>query len=244
MLRQRVSDDVKLRIRRALARAGIEIGAYTGSFSEHRMRIIRRRGVETVWDVGAHIGQYAVQLQSHGYAGRIISIEPSEASFKELAKRAGRSDNWMAVAVAVADCVGDSVLNVAANGQSSSLLPMAERHRSASPNSGYVSPQPVKTTTLDTLQDRLKPAPPFFVKLDIQGGELAALRGAASVLRGAVACEVELSLTELYEGGANWQDVVAHLVADGLAMCDVERVFFDHVSGDLLQVNALFRRSS
>ena len=233
---------MKLRIRRGFARAGLEIGAYTGSFSQHRTQLIRARGVETVWDVGAHIGEYAVQLQTYGYVGRIISIEPSEASFKELAKRADRGDKWIAIAMAVADSVGDRVLNVAANGQSSSLLPMADRHRNASPSSIYVSSQTVKTTTLDALQDHMRPAPPFFVKLDIQGGEMAALRGATSVLRSAVACEVELSLAELYEGGASWREVVAYLVADGFLMCDFERVFFDHVSGDLLQVNALFRR--
>ncbi len=243
MLRERLSDGVKLRIRKALAKVDIEIGAYSGSFSEHRTYLIRERRVQTVWDVGAHIGQYAVQLQSHGYAGRIISVEPGYAAFRELAKRAVGSDKWTTLDVAVADSVGDSILNVAANGQSSSLLPMAERHRSASPNSRYVSSQPVKTTTLDALQDRMGLAPPFFVKLDLQGGEMAALRGAAAVLRSTVASEIELSFTELYEGGAGWQEVVAHLAANGFVICDLERVFFDPASMDLLQVNALFRRS-
>ena len=235
-------DGLKLRLRTLLAKAGIEIAAYTGSFAEHRSQIVRAGGVETVWDVGAHIGEYAVQLQTYGYVGRIISIEPSEASFKELAKRADRGDKWIAIAMAVADSVGDRVLNVAANGQSSSLLPMAERHRNASPSSIYVSSQTVKTTTLDALQDHMRPASPFFVKLDIQGGEMAALRGATSVLRSAVACEVELSLAELYEGGATLAGWSSTWSPMAFSMCDFERVFFDHVSGDLLQVNALFRR--
>jgi FkbM family methyltransferase len=242
MLRDRLSDGVKLRIRRALAKLGIEIGAYAGSFAEHRTLLIRGSHVETVWDVGAHVGQYAVQLQSHGYVGHIISIEPSNVAFRELSVRAARSESWTALSVAVADIVGEGMLNVAANGQSSSLLPMAERHRSASPGSRYVGSQPVKTTTLDALQDRMTPPRPYFVKLDLQGGELPALRGAASVLRSAVACEIELSFTELYEGGASWQEVIAQLATEGFVICDVERVFFDPASGDLLQVNALFRR--
>jgi FkbM family methyltransferase len=198
--------------------------------------------VETVWDVGAHIGQYAVQLQSHGYVGQIISIEPGAAAFRHLSRRAAGKPSWMAINVAVTDTVGESVLNVAANGQSSSLLPMAERHRTASPNSWYVSSQVVKTTTLDALQGQVECSPPFFVKLDLQGGEMAALRGAAAVLSSAVGSEIELSLTELYEGGPDWQEVAAYLVADGFVVCDLERVFFDRTSMDLLQVNALFRR--
>jgi|ERR1700680_189923 len=242
MLRERLTDGVKLRIRKVLAKAGIEIGAYAGSFAQHRTRIILGGGVKTVWDVGAHIGQYAAQLQSHRYVGRIISIEANDVSFEKLAERAGGSARWTTIAVAIADSVGESVLNVAANGQSSSLLPMAQRHRSASPSSRYVGSQPVKTTTLDALQAQLRPALPFFLKLDLQGSELAALQGAPSVLGSAVACEIELSFTELYEGGASWLTVVNYLVAAGFHICDVERVFFDDASGDLLQVNALFRR--
>jgi FkbM family methyltransferase len=244
MLRERLSDRVKLRLRKALAKVGIEIGAYAGSFAEHRTHLIGGRRVETVWDVGAHVGQYAAQLRSHGYMGHVISIEPGDASFQELSKHAAGDAKWTTLGVAATDTVGESILNVAANGQSSSLLPMAERHLSAIPNSRYISSQIVKTTTLDALLEGIGPAPPFFVKLDLQGGEMAALRGASAVLRSAEACEVELSLTELYEGGAGWQEVVAHLTAAGFAICDVERVFFDPVSQDLLQVNALFRRTT
>ena len=244
MLRERFTDNVKLQIRRGLAKLGIEIGAYSGSFAEHRAHLILGHRVHTVWDVGAHVGQYAVQLQSHGYVGRIISIEPSAAAFRALSARASKRDSWTAVSVAVADTVGDAVLNIAANGQSSSLLLMAERHLSASPTSRYVRSQPVKTTTLDALHDQIGPPRPYFVKLDLQGGEMAALRGARTVLSSAVACEIELSFAELYKGGAAWQEVVAHMAGTGFLICDVERVFFDPASRDLLQVNPLFRRAT
>jgi FkbM family methyltransferase len=244
MFREWLPDAAKVRIRQILARIGVEVGAYTGSFAEHRTRLIRTERVATIWDVGAHIGQYATQLQSHGYVGQIISIEPSDVSFVALSKRAAKSATWTALSIAVSDSAGQALLHVAANGQSSSLLPMSERHQSASPSSRYVGSQPVKTTTLDELQDRLGAAPPFFIKLDLQGNEVAALRGAASVLRSTAGCEIELSLTELYEGGASWQDVATHLAAAGFVMCDIERVFFDPTSGDLLQLNALFRRTA
>ena len=242
MLREKLSDGVKLRSRRALAKLDTEIGAYAGSFAEHRALLIRRRRVQTVWDVGAHLGQYALQLQSHGYVGHIISIEPSQVAFRALAARTARSETWTALSVAIADVIGEGMLNLAGNGQSSSLLPMSERHRAASPGSRYVGAQRVMTTTLDTLEDTITPPPPYFVKLDLQGGEMRALLGAASVLRSAVGCEIELSLTELYQGGASWQEVIAQLATAGFVICDLERVFFDPASGDLLQVNALLER--
>lgn len=241
-LRDVIPDTAKVWIRAALARLGIEIGTYTGSFAEHRILLLARGEIETVWDVGAHIGQYATRLRSHGYVGQIVSIEPGHEAFSRLVDRTKNDERWTAVAVAISDFAGRGNLNVSANGQSSSLLLMDERHRLANPNSRYVDRQSVEITTLDLLQSQLAPVVPFYLKLDLQGGELAALRGASSVLRSTFACEVELSFTQLYQGGASWQEAAAYLAAADFVICDIERVFFDPVSRDLLQVNALFRR--
>ena len=61
--------------------------------------------------------------------------------------------------------------------------PLDTEHVSAAPNSRYVGSEVVQSTTLDLLQARLTMVPPFFIKLDLQGGELAALHGATEVLR-------------------------------------------------------------
>ena len=241
-LRELFSDNMKVWIRGVLAKAGIEIGAYSGSFAQHRARLITSGRVRTVWDVGAHVGQYGARLISNGYRGRIVSIEPSRLSFPDLSRRAGRHRGWSAIEIAVSDTTQPLTLNLSANGQSSSLLPMRELHRSADPNSRYVGSQVVQCTTLDLLQSARTERPPFYVKLDLQGAELAALRGATAVLDSTSACEVELSLADLYDGQSPWQQVIAYLTSAGFIVCDFERVFMDPASGDLLQVNALFRR--
>ena len=80
-LRAVLSDNTKVWIRTALAKLGVEVAAYSGSFAEHRANIINDGKVSTVWDVGAHVGQYGARLISNGYRGRIVSAEPSGASF-------------------------------------------------------------------------------------------------------------------------------------------------------------------
>ena len=143
---------------------------------------------------------------------------------------------------AISDTTEPATLNLSANGQSSSLLPMKALHVSAAPGSKYVGRQVVQSTTLDLLQASLTTSPPFFVKLDLQGAELTALNGARKLLTATIACEVELSLADLYDGQSPWHEVVALLGTAGFTICDIERVFIDPVSGDLLQVNALLRR--
>jgi FkbM family methyltransferase len=243
MLRERLSDGMKVRVRRALASLGIEIASYTGSFAEHRAHLIEQGRVSTVWDVGAHIGQYGDRLRTHGYHGQIVSIEPALAAFDQLLARSKRESRWAALQVAVSDSAGEGVLNVSANGQSSSLLPIEDQHVRANPASRYVGSQTVRTTTLDLLQRELQPPTPFYVKLDLQGSELPALRGARSVLHDTIACEVELSLTQLYAGADTWGEIVDYLATQGFAIGDVERVCFDPSTKDLLQINALFRQN-
>jgi len=131
-------------------------------------------------------------------------------AFRQLSRRAGADSKWSALAVAVADGNGERTLNISANGQSSSLLPIAPRHVAACPDSHYVAAHDVRTTTLDALDAAMKAPPPFYAKLDIQGGELSALRGGAGFLKKTRVCEVELSLAELYDGGSRWQDVIDH----------------------------------
>jgi FkbM family methyltransferase len=233
---------MKVWIRGALAGLGIEIAAYTGSFAQHRARLVYRGGISTVWDVGAHVGQFGARLITNGYRGRIVSIEPGHDSFTDLSRRASRHRQWTAVEMAISDSAGPVTLNLSANGQSSSLLPMNDLHVAADPNSRYVGRQAVQSTTLDRLQAELTADPPFYVKLDVQGGELAALRGAPTVLSDTIACEVELSLADLYLGQSSWKEVIEFLSAAGFVICDFERVFADAASGDLLQLNALLRR--
>lgn len=241
-LRDRAPTGLKRQVRSALGVMGVEIGAYTGSFSQHRDHLIRAAGVATVWDVGANIGQYATTVRRGGYRGRVISIEPGSTAFHDLWMRTKHDSAWYALRTAVAESAGERVLHVTRNSQSSSLLPMLDRHVEAAPSSEVTGEETVTTSTLDELHHDLGAPRPYFLKLDLQGCELSALRGATRFLRETVACEVELSLVQLYEGAPTWDEVTHHLRAAGFTLCDLERVFYDRVSQDLLQVNALFRR--
>ncbi len=75
----------------------------------------------------------------------------------------------------------------------------------------------VPAVTLDALAARLRLTPPFLLKLDVQGAEVQALRGAARVLRDTVAVVCEADLGDFH--GIN-----AALEAAGFGLFDVTNV--------------------
>lgn len=235
---------VKLAIRAVLAKVGLQVGSFTGSFQEHHLNLLTTAGISTVWDVGAHVGQHGAWLRLHGYKGHIISVEPGREAYEELNRRSQGDECWTAVHAAAGAHADATTLNVSLNGQSSSMLPMLERHVLSAPNSTYVRTESIRTCPLDSLVAELTPPGPYALKLDVQGYELQALEGASRLLSETRIADVELSLTPMYDGGAAWQDVISVLVRSGLSLCDIERVLYDPRSGDLLQVNGLFRRAN
>lgn len=70
-LSNRARETGKLLLRRALQRTDIEIGR--GSYSTRLVQTLTARGIDTVIDVGANVGQYATLTRSAGFGGQILS---------------------------------------------------------------------------------------------------------------------------------------------------------------------------
>jgi hypothetical protein len=87
------------------------------------------------------------------------------------------------------------------------------------------------------------PGDRLWLKLDVQGGELAVIDGAAQTLRRTRVVQVELSLTPLYDGAPLIEETVARLRAEGFTPVAMEGGFSDVATGEALQVEGLFRRS-
>lgn len=195
-------------------------------------------------DAGASYGEYVTLLRASGYEGHVISLEPQSAVFPHLLRRASKDDRWAAFPWAVGEEEAVAELHVAANSISSSLLPMTETHVSGYPRSETIATDRVTIRTIDSIIDELRPDDEKnpFLKLDVQGYELPALRGARESLCHFAAVEVELSLQVLYEGQALLPTVWEHLEQAGFACVGLEPAFWHRQTGELLQVNALFTR--
>jgi FkbM family methyltransferase len=240
-LTRRLSKPVKNWIRHELDRRGLELVA--DPFGRRLVRMIHSRGIDTVIDGGANVGQFGQLLRSAGFAGRIYSVEPLSAAYAALAATAADDPRWTAERAAFSDAEGTLTINVSGNSVSSSALPMLDAHSSAAPESTYVGTESVRTVTVDAFVDRhgIDPARTL-LKLDVQGYERQALEGAAGILPAVGVIETELSLRTLYDGQALIDDVLAYLRDRGFALHALTPVLRDPRTGEYLQFDGLLTR--
>lgn len=224
---------------RLLRHAGLDLVRASAPEPE-RVRLLRELRIDVVVDVGANVGQYAASLRAGGFRGRIVSFEPGMEAFQRLILAAHDDPLWDAQRVALGSRRGEMALHLSANeGQSSSLLEMSAVHVGAAPHAAIVGSETVQVERLD---DVAPPADRAFLKMDVQGAELLVLRGAQRFLQRVLALEAEISFAELYVGQPLIQDAVIELRRLGFVLTHLEPEFVDPQTGELLQLNGIFRR--
>jgi FkbM family methyltransferase len=161
-----------------------------------------------VIDVGANVGFFSLRFaQWVGDAGKVIAIEPEQRNYDSLAlalERKGfshRVDALRAVASAVS---GMTFLEI-------NPVHPAD-HKLSRDGTGL----PVIAVTLDELVQDKGPLRPVLVKIDVQGGEMLVLEGAARMLEIAgPALFVELHEEGLHKFGTSVSAILDYLSGYG-----------------------------
>lgn len=209
-----------------------------------RQAMLRRYGVDLVFDVGAAKGAYGQELRDFGYEGVIVSFEPLAEAYARLVRTKGADPLWHAVQCALGNRTEQATINIAANSDSSSLLPLAERHLIAAPQVGYVGTETVEVERLDAVApDHLSTQSRAFLKIDTQGFEREVLEGGQETLRQCVGLQLELSFVPLYDGGMLVDEAVTMAYAAGFHLVALEPGFADP-GGQLLQSDGVFFRDA
>jgi len=207
--------------------------------------MLNQHRIDTVLDVGANEGQYALSLRELGFSGRIISFEPLGTAHQRLQRTAVKDASWIiAPRTAIGNQEGEIELNLASNGASSSILSMLEAHQRAAPDVGYIGTEIVPISRLDRVaQEFLSEARNVFLKVDTQGFELQVLQGAAELISRVAGAQLELSLVPLYEGQALFSELLDWMVKEGFSVWGILPGLTDSSSGRLLQTDVVFFRA-
>jgi FkbM family methyltransferase len=232
-------------VRRALQRGGLDVVPY--SQAKHplarRNSLFAHYGIDLVIDVGANAGQYGRFLRTTGYRGQILSLEPLSTAFAQLQITAASDPSWKTRRTAIGDHSGTATINVAANSESSSLLPMLPEHLKAYPQSAFQSTEEVPVTRLEEIIDDVPRSARIFVKVDTQGYERRVIESAGAALERVRGVQLEMSLVPLYEGESLLPDLVTFMSSEGFTLMSVEPGAGNGTTGQLLQIDGLFFRS-
>jgi FkbM family methyltransferase len=209
-----------------------------------RARLLARREIDTVVDVGANAGQFGARIRAAGYRGRIVSFEPLAEAYAGLAATTAGDPGWECRRVALGASPGRETLHVSRDLEASSILAMEERHVRHWPPSEYVGTETVEVARLDDFAASLvAEGRSLYLKLDVQGYEIEVLRGGEEVLGSVDLVEAELSLVPLYRDGPLYGEVIEHLARRGFGLIAVEGITEEPENGHMLQLDAIFARS-
>ena len=233
-------EQAKLTLRRTLLRADLDVGRTP--FVRRVAQTMASRGLDTLLDVGANVGQYAALVRAAGFDGRIVSLEPLPDAFARLQRRMRSDPAWTGLQVAAGAQVGRATIHVSANSYSSSLLAVTDLHLDTDPASRVVADLEIEVTTIDevVVHQRIDPATTL-LKIDTQGFESSALDGTGDLLDTFAAVQLELAHDELYAGQATGAALTDRLAAHGLTPWTWD-AGISGADGRLLQSDTLFVR--
>lgn len=203
--------------------------------------------VNHVLDVGAFQGQFGKMLtHTFNYKGKITSFEPVAEYYARLQQTASSfQDRWSTYNFALGDACRKTTIQIAGNSYSSSLLPMLPAHEAVAPDSSYVGSQPITVATLDSVFETCSlPGENLYLKIDVQGFEKQVLIGAQQSLTKIDTVQMELSLVPLYEGETLLSDMIQYMQQLGYGLVLLIPGFANEPTGELLQVDAVFHRST
>ena len=206
---------------------------------------LQRQGIapKTCLDVGGNVGQFAVAAAKFWPHCRVESFEPVPDCAVKLRKNCGRlSINVHEVAVGDRD--GEVPIHVNAHRHSSSILNLGAMHREAFPFATEETTKTVKLVRLDSIFRNHDFERPVLLKLDIQGYEPEALRGAAGILSQIDYVLVETSFKPMYEGEMLFTEILSLMQSFGFRFLRPIDWLEDPRTGEVLQMDALFAKSA
>lgn len=204
------------------------------------MDFIEDRGIDTVIDVGANVGQFGEGLRADGYGGKIISYEPTKAAYEELARKAAADGNWEAHHCGVGAESGTAVLHASQLSVFNSVLPLSDVAGLHDGRMAVDHTEEISICTLDEVVAHLRGK--ILLKVDTQGYERQVMEGAKQTIARVAGILMELPVIHTYEGEWHLHEALKYMSDAGFVPAQIQAVGYhgkDNVSA--VDFDCLFR---
>ncbi|MGO8977619.1 MAG: FkbM family methyltransferase [Steroidobacteraceae bacterium] len=177
--------------------------------------------VETIVDIGANRGQFALCARRLFPKARIFSFEPQQIPAAVYRRVFNKDADARLFNVAIASESGTASMHVSRWDGSSSLLPIAAAQNEHFPFTEESGRETVATARLADCLGEAEITGTALLKIDVQGFEFVALKACEPLLSRFKYVYVEASFIELYVGQALAGEVVAYLLSKGFELIGV-----------------------
>lgn len=185
-------------------------------------------------------------LREHGYQGWIVSFEPVESAFEELARNAAADGLWRAFRLALGSRRERRRIAVASVSQLSSFRRFSSDAAAELPGaSEVIGDEEVEVQTLNHCWEEFLedlPRRRVFLKLDTQGWDLEVLKGASAVLHRLVGLQLEAAVIPIYQQVPGFASTVEYVSGRGFDLTGVYPVSRDSLFR-LIEVDCVFINS-
>jgi len=110
---------------------GVFLSREASEKKQHLKYFLRWARINCVLDVGAFVGEYALELRELGYDGRIISFEPFPDSFTKMSLKLEADPLWSGQPYGLSDVSRDTSIHTYGGGEFNSLLDLKEEAETA-----------------------------------------------------------------------------------------------------------------
>lgn len=176
---------------------------------------IKSLGIQTILDIGANRGGFALTMRALFPAARIIAFEPLPELLPKLNAMAAADPLLTVAACGLGETNGTLTFNRLANDAASSFLAPNAVLKSSEPAITASSQLSVPVRRLDDVMGKIPHQQPVFVKLDVQGFEDRVIAGGEHTLRHAPLVLIETSTVPLYDSAPDFACIAGQLAALG-----------------------------
>jgi len=198
--------------------------------------------INKVFDIGANIGQYAINLRKQGYKGKIISFEPLPNAYVQLKKNSRNDSLWRVhPRIALGSKNGFKKIFESHNSYSSSILKVLDKHLEGDKGAKIIDEHKIKIKKLDSIFiNYVKKNDKILVKIDSQGYEDKILKGFNKNINKCFAIQIELSLVRLYKNQKTYEYFFSFFKKKNFFLWSIIPSFINRKDGQHLQIDAIF----
>jgi len=223
------------KIKNAIRAFGIDIIKY----KPPKRNWLKQYNINTIIDVGANVGQFALRMQEIVPHAKIYSFEPIKECYNSLVKNS-QNKNIIPFNFGLGDKEGTCEINVNDFSPSSSMLEMENLHKINFEFTKNSKPETVLIKRLDDIAGNLEIKKNLFIKMDVQGYEDKVISGGLKTVQNAAVLLIEVAFKSLYKGQPLFNEIYNQLYSLGFAYMGIDGQIIDVSDGMPLFANAFF----